>query len=77
MEKTEEVKRHRKYRTKIRAKRIAGELGYKYACEVFGISKTTFFNWKRRYDKNGEEGLKERKEIRGHMGIVSTRRRLI
>ncbi len=61
MEKTEEIKRDLKYQTKIRAIRIAEELGFKYACEVFGISKTTFFNWKRRYDKNGEEGLKRKK----------------
>ena len=40
MEKTEEIKRYLKYQTKIRAIRIAEELGHKYACEVFGISKT-------------------------------------
>lgn len=57
MEKTEEVKRYLKYQTKIRVLKIAEELGCKYACEAFGISKTTFFNWKRRFDHNGEEGL--------------------
>ncbi len=61
MEKTEEVKRYLKYQTKIRALKIAEELGYKYACEAFGISKTTFFNWKRRFDQNGEEGLQRKK----------------
>jgi hypothetical protein len=56
MEKTEEVKKYLKFQTKLRALRLAEDLGCKYACEVFKISKTTFYNWKRKYDKCGEEG---------------------
>ena len=26
-------------------------------CETFGISKRSFYNWKNKYDKYGEEGL--------------------
>ena len=57
MEKTEENKRYLKFQRKLRALRLAEDLGCKYACEVFNISKTTFYNWKRKYDNYGEEGL--------------------
>ncbi len=61
MEKTEENKRYLKFQRKLRALRLAEDLGCKYACEVFKISKTTFYNWKRKYDNYGEEGLWRKK----------------
>jgi transposase InsO family protein len=61
MEKTEEIKRYIKFQRKLRALKLADDLGCNYACEVFNISKTTFFNWKRKYNKYGEEGLLRKK----------------
>jgi transposase InsO family protein len=61
MEKTEEIKRYLKFQRKLTALRLAEDLGCKYACEVFKISKTTFYSWKRRYDKYGEKGLCRKK----------------
>jgi len=29
-------------------------------CRYFGISRTAFYRWKRRYDKHGEAGLADR-----------------
>ena len=57
MEKTEEIKRYLKFQRKLRALRLAEDLGCKYTCDVFKISKTTFYNWKRKYDKYGKKGL--------------------
>ncbi len=59
MEKTEEIKRYLKFQKKLRALRLGEDLGCKYACEVFKISKTTYYNWKRKYDKYGEEEKKQ------------------
>ena len=61
MKKTKEIERYLNYQRKLRAIKIAEEVGYKYACELFEISKTTFFNWKRKYDKYGKEGLLRKK----------------
>lgn len=56
MEKTDEIKRYLKFQKKIRALRLGEDLGSKYACEVFGISKTTYYNWKKKYEEQGEKG---------------------
>ena len=45
----------------MRAIRLAVDLGSKHTYEVFKISKTTFYNWKRKYDEYGEEGLWRKK----------------
>jgi len=57
MKKTEEIKRYFKFQRKLRVLKLAENLGCNYACEVFKISKTTFYSWKRKYDNYGEEGL--------------------
>ena len=44
MEKTEEIKRYLNFQKKLRALRLGEDLGCKYACEVFKISKTTYYN---------------------------------
>ena len=31
-------------------------------CRYFGISRTAFYRWKKRYDKHGEAGLADRRE---------------
>ena len=54
MEKTEEIKRYLNFQKKLRALRLGEDLGCKYACEVFKISKTTYYNWKRKFDKYGK-----------------------
>ena len=77
MEKTDEIKRYLKFQKKIRALRLGEDLGSKYACEVFGISKTTYYNWKKKYEEQGEKANAGRKEIQGRMEIVSIRIRLI
>jgi transposase len=55
MEKTEEIKKYLKFQRRLRALRLAEDLGCKYACNVFKISKTTFYNRIRKYDNYGEE----------------------
>ena len=61
MEITNEVRRYLQYQRKLVAIRLGKGLGWKYACDVCKISKSTYFNWKRRYDKYGEEGLWRKK----------------
>ena len=68
MEKTEEIKRYLNFQKKLRALRLGEDLGCKYACEVFKISKTTYYNWKRKFDKYGEEGLLRKKRDLGSYG---------
>ena len=68
MEKTEEIKRYLNFQKKLRALRLGEDLGCKYACEVFKISKTTYYNWKRKFDKYGEEGLLRKKRDPGSYG---------
>ena len=36
-------------------------------CEVFGISRTTFYNWYRSYQKYGMPGLKNKEPLKPHM----------
>jgi len=57
METTKEVRRYLQFKRKIAALRLGNELGHKCACEVFKISKSSYYNWKRKYDQDGEEGL--------------------
>ena len=63
MEKTVEIERYLRYQKKIRALRLVREkvITVKEACEIFSISKTTFYNWKKKFDKNGREGLLRKK----------------
>jgi len=57
METTKEIRRYLQFKRKIAALRLGKELGHKCACEVFKISKSSYYNWKRKYDQDGEEGL--------------------
>lgn len=49
MEKTDEIERYLRYQKKIRVLRLVREkvITVKEACEIFSISKTTFYNWKK------------------------------
>ena len=38
----------------------------KQECEEFGVSRSTFYQWKKKYDLEGEEGLKRKKPIAYH-----------
>jgi len=57
MEITDEISKYLQFQRKIVALRLGQRLGHKYACDVCKISKSTYFNWKRKYDKDGEQGL--------------------
>jgi transposase-like protein len=35
-------------------------------CRYFGLSRKTFYKWKRRYDEHGEAGLCDRPRIPNH-----------
>jgi transposase-like protein len=35
-------------------------------CKEFGLVRTTFYNWKRKYKLEGEDGLKRKKPIAYH-----------
>ena len=48
MEKTKEIDRYLKFQRKIRVLELAKDLGGKQACEIFNISKTTLYNWKKK-----------------------------
>ena len=48
----------RQIKRKLRAFEHAKELGHvSKTCEHFGICRSTFYNWKERYKRMGEEGL--------------------
>lgn len=62
MEKTKEIERYLLYQKKIRALNLARE-GFKVkeVCKIFGMSKTTFYNWKKKYEQEGKRGLERKK----------------
>ncbi|MDA9563544.1 IS481 family transposase [Flavobacteriales bacterium] len=61
MKKTKEIERYLKYQKKLRALNLVKEgLKVMDVCDIFKISKTTFYNWKNKYEKDGKKGL-ERK----------------
>jgi len=49
MEKTEEIERYLYFHKKIRVLKLVREnvITVKEACEIFSISITTFYNWKK------------------------------
>lgn len=61
MKKTKEIERYLLYQKKLRVINLVKD-GFKVKelCEIFQISKTTFYNWKKKYDHEGKKGL-ERK----------------
>jgi len=51
-------KRRARYRRKLRALNYADQIGnVSKTCRYFGISRDTFYRWKRDYHQNGEQGL--------------------
>ena len=60
MIKTREIEKYLQYGKKIRVLKYAQDFGARDACETFGITKTTFYNWKNNFNRYGEKGL-ERK----------------
>ena len=61
MKKTKEIERYLRYQKKLRALNLVNEgLKVLEVCDIFKISKTTFYNWKNKYEKDGKQGL-ERK----------------
>ena len=61
MKKTKEIEKYLNWRRKIKVLMLAADLGDRYAFEAFGISKSTFYSWKKMYLENGEEGLLRKK----------------
>ena len=62
MKKTKEIEKYLRWKFKLRALKFVRDHGsINAACEIFEISRTTYFNWKRKYDKYGEEGLLRKK----------------
>ena len=62
MEKTKEIEKYLQYRKKIQVLKLAQDMGSNsYAYETFGITKTTFYNWKKKFDQDGEKGLLRKK----------------
>lgn len=68
MEKTKEIEKYLQHKRKIQVLNLAKELSAKKAYEAFGITKTTFYNWKKKFDTFGEEGLSRKKRDRDSYG---------
>ena len=55
----------REIRRKLKVLRHAGHSGNTAKiCRYFGVSRSTFYRWQRRYKKFGEAGLKNEKDLR-------------
>ena len=62
MEKTKEIEKYLAYQNKLRVLRLARDLkSCREAYEIFGVSKSTFYSWKKEFDKYGKEGLTRKK----------------
>jgi len=62
MEKTKEIEKYLTYQKKLRVLRLAKDLrSCKEAYEIFGISKSTFYSWKKKFDRYGKKGLTRKK----------------
>ena len=62
MKKTKEIEKYLQFRLKIQVLKFAQDIGScKKACETYGVTKTTFFNWKKKFEKEGENGLLRKK----------------
>lgn len=58
MKKTPEIERYLKFKRKIQVLNYAKEIGsVRKTCDLFEISKRSFYNWKNKYEKDGEESL--------------------
>lgn len=57
-----EIEHYLRWKFKLRVLEFARDYGkVKETCEIFSVSRSTYFNWKRKYDKNGDEGLLRKK----------------
>ncbi|RLD24472.1 MAG: IS481 family transposase [Bacteroidetes bacterium] len=62
MKKTKEIEKYLAYRKKLRVLKLAKDLkSNRKAYEIFDISKSTFYSWKKKFDKYGEQGLVRKK----------------
>lgn len=62
MEKTREIEQYLRWKFKLRVLEFAKDYGkVKETCEMFNVSRSTYFNWKRKYEKDGAEGLLRKK----------------
>ena len=58
MEKTREIEQYLRWKFKLRVLEFAKDCGkVKKTCEMFNVSRSSYFNWKRKYEKDGAEGL--------------------
>lgn len=62
MKKTKEIEQYLAYQKKIRALNCLKD-GFKAleVCDIFQISKTTLYKWKKKYELEGEKGLERKK----------------
>jgi transposase len=64
MKKTKEITTYLTLIRKLQVLQYAKERGKnKEAYELFGIKKSTFYKWKKEFDKSGERGLERKKPI--------------
>lgn len=64
MEQTKEITDYLNFIRKLKALEFAKNVGNaKSAYETFGIKKSTFYKWKRAFDKDGRNGLIRKKPI--------------
>ncbi|WP_417936291.1 helix-turn-helix domain-containing protein [Flagellimonas ochracea] len=58
MEKTREIEHCLRWKFKLRVLEFAKDYGkVKETCEMFNVSRSTCFNWKRRFDEHCAKGL--------------------
>ena len=64
MKKTKEITTYLTFIRKLKVLQYAKERGKnKEAYELFGIKKSTFYKWKREFEKLGEKGLERKKPV--------------
>jgi transposase len=58
MKKTKEIELYLLFKKKLSVLKYAEDIGNcRKAYETFGVNKTTFYNWKKKYSAQGEKGL--------------------
>jgi len=64
MKRTKEINDYLRFAEKLRVIKYAQERGKnKEAYELFGVKKSTFYKWRKAYDKLGKEGLLRKRPI--------------
>ena len=78
MEKTREIEQYLRWKFKLRVLEFAKDYGkVKETCEMFNVSRSSYFNWKRKFDKHGAKGLLRKRGKLIPTPIESIRKRLI